>query len=77
MKFTKKQMYNSIENCSPNNDIYAMPKSYYDFAYDNQLIYQTSDKHRNGYEYVYIHSKDDSIYWLSFEDFHNKYKLVE
>lgn len=77
MKYTKKKLYKDKNNSLNTYDIYAMPKSYYEFAIDNQLIYQTSDKYRNGYEYVYIHSNDDGIYWLPDEEFHNKYKLVE
>lgn len=77
MKFTKKELYKSIENSSPNNDIYAMPKTYYDYATENELTYKCNDKHRNGYEYVYIHANDDSIYWLDDDSFHNKFKLVK
>lgn len=76
MRYNTKKLYKSIEDSNIGNDIYAMPKNYYDFASENELVYTSSDKHRNGYEFVFIHSVDDSIYWLSDEDFHKKYKLV-
>lgn len=76
MIYAKKEIYKDINNSNSNNDIYAMPKNYYDFAIDNELVYQTSDKYINGYEYVFMHSNDDSVYWLSDEDFHKKYKLA-
>ena len=77
MVYTKKQKYKCKIPSLSNDDVYAMPKSYYQYAIDNQLRYGDNDKTKNGYEYVYINSNEDGIYWLSDEEFHRKYKLVK
>lgn len=77
MLYQKKQKYKCKINSLSNGDIYAMPKTYYEYASDNELHYKSTDKHKNGYEYVYVRGNDDGIYWLSDEEFHKKYKLIE
>jgi len=72
-----KEKYKCKIQSLSNGDIYAMAKSYYKYAKDNDLFYVDSDKHKNGYEYVYVNNNEDHIYWLSYEDFHKKYKLVK
>jgi len=77
MVYKKKHKYKCKVYSLSDSDIYAMPKSYYEYAIDNQLRYVETDKHRNGYEYVYVHNNEDNIYWLSYEEFHRKYELVK
>ena len=60
------------KNSLVKNDIYAMPKTYYEYANDNKLYSNSTDRHRNGYEYCYVEGNDDKRYWLSDEEFHRK-----